>query len=90
MYYHDYMGISDGGGRYALVERPMLKKSEWMKRKGDFFAIALISEFITALIYIIVADSSPSRPAKPFNFGFSSPMDCEPVGLGEPVCVRRR
>jgi len=66
------------------------KQSAWVKRNGDFIAIALLSAFITALIYIVAAGPDWPRPAKPFNFGFDRGMDCEPVGLGEPVCVRRR
>ncbi len=66
------------------------KQSAWVKKNGDFIAIAVLSGFITALIYIAAAGSDGPRPAKPFNFGFSPAMDCQPVGLGEPVCVLRR
>jgi hypothetical protein len=66
------------------------RQSAWVKRNGDFIAIAVLTGFITALIFIVAFDADVPRPAKPFNFGFDRGMDCEPVGLGEPVCVRRR
>jgi hypothetical protein len=63
-----------------------------MKKNGDFVAIALLSGLITALAYMVIAStiSPPSPSDKPFNFGFGPEMDCQPVGLGEPVCVRKR
>jgi len=64
-----------------------------MKKNGDFFAIAVLSGLFTFLLYIVITttNSPPSSPSeKPFNFGFGPEMDCQPVGLGEPICVRRR
>ena len=65
----------------------------WTKRNGDFLVIAFLSGFITLFLYICYAStdlSGRANSSRPFNFGFSPALTCEPVGLGEPVCVPRR
>jgi hypothetical protein len=65
----------------------MRKNRAWARKNGDFIAIAVLSGMLTALIYIVAASSNAPHPAKPFNFGFSPALNCELVGIGEPVCT---
>ena len=58
-------------------------------RNGDFIAVALLSGFITFLIYIVIASGDLRTLGQPFNFGFGPNMDCRYVGSLEPVCTAK-
>ena len=54
---------------------------------GDFFAIALLSAFIIALILIVIASGDTRPTDRRFNFGFGANIDCQNVGSLDPVCA---
>jgi hypothetical protein len=62
------------------------KRNEWIKKNGDFLAIAAVSGLIALLVWL----TTIPLDSRPFNFGFGPEMNCQNVGAGEPVCIRRR
>jgi hypothetical protein len=57
-----------------------------LKRK-DIIVIGLVAAVVCFFVTIAVVTSGRSN--RPYNYGFGQDMDCRPMPIGEPVCIRK-
>jgi hypothetical protein len=56
-------------------------------RRGDVVAVLILLFF--GVVLIVAAATSSSGPNYKFNFGLGPDWQCESLGYGDPVCLKK-